>query len=446
LSVPHANLNFSPRRLPALVLAGSVLFAACGRDNPAPQGAQTDSLLALDSARVRDSIRVATQKAMLRSDSITRESFAKDSVAREKARKARPPFKTRGMTDDSTPAPEPPRTSPKTAPAPTVESQVKALSPADLSVRGIDSLRAHVSSQVVVRIAKPVTHADSEALKNLPATKEGVYHARATVGDSARVCLRGATAGDFEVQSNFGECSTQPITRDNPPEWSWLVTPLRDGKRTLVVSVEALLVAAPSRKFQEFYPVAVQVGDSDGAWAKWLVGIGAIVSAVAAIAGMGLRRRRTSTSASMASAPTAQSGGKYDAFISHSTKNADSATAICRGLEEAGLRCWIAPRDIPPGAAYDESIVEALGACRTMVLVLSAQSNTSDEVKKEVRNAVNDRIPVLPFRIEPVDFSPALRYHLSAAQWIDGSPTPRREDIERLAASIRRETGSPPGA
>jgi hypothetical protein len=36
-------------------------------------------------------------------------------------------------------------------------------------------------------------------------------------------------------------------------------------------------------------------------------------------------------------------------FISHSSKDAPLAQLICHRLEEAGIRCWIAPRDIQHG-------------------------------------------------------------------------------------------------
>jgi len=37
-------------------------------------------------------------------------------------------------------------------------------------------------------------------------------------------------------------------------------------------------------------------------------------------------------------------------FISHSSKDRPTADAICAHLESAGIKCWIAPRDIEPGA------------------------------------------------------------------------------------------------
>jgi hypothetical protein len=39
----------------------------------------------------------------------------------------------------------------------------------------------------------------------------------------------------------------------------------------------------------------------------------------------------------------------HDVFISCSSKYKSIADAICTNVETAGVRCWIAPRDIAPG-------------------------------------------------------------------------------------------------
>jgi hypothetical protein len=36
----------------------------------------------------------------------------------------------------------------------------------------------------------------------------------------------------------------------------------------------------------------------------------------------------------------------FDVFISYSTKDKATADAACAALESAGIRCWIAPRDV----------------------------------------------------------------------------------------------------
>ncbi len=44
-------------------------------------------------------------------------------------------------------------------------------------------------------------------------------------------------------------------------------------------------------------------------------------------------------------------------FVSHSSRNKVIADAICARLEQHGIRCWIAPRDIDPGRDYSDRIV-----------------------------------------------------------------------------------------
>jgi hypothetical protein len=59
-------------------------------------------------------------------------------------------------------------------------------------------------------------------------------------------------------------------------------------------------------------------------------------------------------------------------FISHSSKDRATADTICAHLESAGITCWIAPRDIEPGATWTKGIMQGLDACR--VLILSSRS------------------------------------------------------------------------
>src|SRR5688572_25696121 len=66
------------------------------------------------------------------------------------------------------------------------------------------------------------------------------------------------------------------------------------------------------------------------------------------------------------SAPPAPSGpapgGRrgHDVFVSHSAKDKAKADAVCDALEKGGVRCWIAPRDILPGANWATSILKAI--------------------------------------------------------------------------------------
>ncbi len=54
---------------------------------------------------------------------------------------------------------------------------------------------------------------------------------------------------------------------------------------------------------------------------------------------------------------------KFDVFISHSRHDKAVADAACAALENAGIRCWIAPRNILPGGDWGASIVDAINSC-----------------------------------------------------------------------------------
>ena len=92
----------------------------------------------------------------------------------------------------------------------------------------------------------------------------------------------------------------------------------------------------------------------------------------------------------------------YDVFISHSSRDKTVADAVCATLESAGIRCWIAPRDVQPGRSFAGEITRAIQQSQVMVLIFSAHSNDSDQVLREVQLAVNAHLHIIQFRIEDV--------------------------------------------
>jgi TIR domain-containing protein len=80
----------------------------------------------------------------------------------------------------------------------------------------------------------------------------------------------------------------------------------------------------------------------------------------------------------------------HDVFISYSSKDKTIGDAVCATLEASGIRCWIAPRDIAPGADWGESIIAAIQGSRVFVLVFSGHANESQQIKREVERAVHN--------------------------------------------------------
>ena len=61
----------------------------------------------------------------------------------------------------------------------------------------------------------------------------------------------------------------------------------------------------------------------------------------------------------------------HDVFISHSSIDANIANAVCHKMEENGIRCWIAPRDVNPGDDWASSITNAIKSSKVFVLIFS---------------------------------------------------------------------------
>ena len=130
-------------------------------------------------------------------------------------------------------------------------------------------------------------------------------------------------------------------------------------------------------------------------------------------------------------------------FVSYSQADREPAFGIVARLEASGIDCWIAPRDVKPAADWAAEIVEAIAAARVMVLVFSASTNDSPQVRREVERAIHRRVAVLPFRIEDVLPSKSLEYFLSSQHWLDAFPPPLEPHYARLTDHVRAFLDAP---
>jgi TIR domain len=124
-------------------------------------------------------------------------------------------------------------------------------------------------------------------------------------------------------------------------------------------------------------------------------------------------------------------------FVSYSLSDRDTATGLVRYLEANGIECWVAPRDVTPGADWAAEIVDAIAAARVMVLIFSASANISPQVRREVERAVHREVIVLPFRVAEVLPSRSLEYFLSSQHWLDAFPPPMEPHYARLCVYLK---------
>ena len=131
-----------------------------------------------------------------------------------------------------------------------------------------------------------------------------------------------------------------------------------------------------------------------------------------------------------------------EVFVSYSEADRGCAFELTERVEASGLNCWIAPRDIAPSADWAAEIVDAISRARVMVLVFSASSNSSPQVRREVERAVHKNVPVLPFRVAPVAPSKALEYFLSSQHWLDAFPPPLEPHYRALCTHLKALLGT----
>ncbi|MEP6589666.1 MAG: toll/interleukin-1 receptor domain-containing protein [Gemmatimonadota bacterium] len=134
----------------------------------------------------------------------------------------------------------------------------------------------------------------------------------------------------------------------------------------------------------------------------------------------------------------------HDVFVSYSSNDQPAALAVLHGLESAGIRCWIAPRDIEPGAIWAQSIMEGIAGCRVLVVVFSAHANRSPHVINEVDAAIRKGAIVVPFRIEDVMPDGAMEYHLRTRHWLDALTPNMAEHTSQLATQVASILASHP--
>jgi hypothetical protein len=128
----------------------------------------------------------------------------------------------------------------------------------------------------------------------------------------------------------------------------------------------------------------------------------------------------------------------HDVFISYASEDKPIAEAVCEKLEAKNIRCWIAPRDVPPGMEFPAAIIQGIEGSRVMILIFSSHSNVSPHVLREITSAVNKGIIIVPFRIEEVQPSKSMEYLISVPHWLDAITPPFEQHIDRLATTIER--------
>lgn len=122
----------------------------------------------------------------------------------------------------------------------------------------------------------------------------------------------------------------------------------------------------------------------------------------------------------------------HDVFISYSTKNTEFADAVCENLENNGVECWIAPRNIKTGTNYAKEIMDGLEAAKVIVLVFSKDAQESEYVNNEIDTAFSKGKDIVSIKVDDTFPKDQMEFFLKNTQWLDASPTALKEQDKTL--------------
>src|SRR6185312_967241 len=103
---------------------------------------------------------------------------------------------------------------------------------------------------------------------------------------------------------------------------------------------------------------------------------------------------------------------KNDVFISYASEDLGLAEAIVAALEAAKMRCFMAPRDIPPGMERAAAIVDAICETRLFLLLHSGHANRSLQMVRELQLVHDRHIAVLAVRLDDSPANPEIESFL----------------------------------
>lgn len=128
----------------------------------------------------------------------------------------------------------------------------------------------------------------------------------------------------------------------------------------------------------------------------------------------------------------------HEVFISHASEDREVAGKVCARLEAERIKCWIAPRDIIAGRNWSKAIMDALDQTRALVAIVSARSNASEQVLREITLAADRKLPIVPLVIDDSPLTPEFEFFLATPHRLEASPPPLERHLPRLVEAVQR--------
>lgn len=113
------------------------------------------------------------------------------------------------------------------------------------------------------------------------------------------------------------------------------------------------------------------------------------------------------------------------------------AEALCRHMEESGLKCLCCHRDFTFSVNRSSVFPDVLSAASAVVFLYSASANHSEEVMSALQAALHSGHTVVPLRLDHSVPDKRLSDCLQPAQWLDATNGSLEENSQALSSYIR---------
>jgi len=116
-------------------------------------------------------------------------------------------------------------------------------------------------------------------------------------------------------------------------------------------------------------------------------------------------------------------------FVSYARGDRPFVRDLVARLRESSIDVWV-EADIPGGSRWDDEVERALKACTKFVVVLSPESVASINVKDEIAEALDRKVPIVPVLLRECD----VPFRIKRLQRFDFSAG--HEDFGGLVAAL----------
>lgn len=135
-----------------------------------------------------------------------------------------------------------------------------------------------------------------------------------------------------------------------------------------------------------------------------------------------------------------------DVFISHSTKDKETADKAVAYLEERGISCWIAPRNIVAGSDWAAAISAAITSAKIFLLIYSENSAASEQCAREMNLAETiEGLFVVPYKADNAPLTGTYQYYLTGAHWIFADAKKNNYNFDELFTMLSGILGNANG-